>query len=177
MQILLEFPVFAVQWAHLLCSEPTRGARGVKSMLQTPHATALCSKVADDCLAWHCMQRAIMWFLQVAQLSIIISEAQIFRFFFPPFHFTALSPRCCSGNPRPPLALSGSAHLSSGHYKRNFLTCYKDGEFFFFFSLKMGSFTWAKQDHTFPTRDLTQELEHLMKNNRKITQPSLMRQP
>ena len=48
---------------------------------------------------------------------------------------------------------------------------------FFFFFLKMGSFTWAKQDHTFPTRDLTQELEHLMKNNRKITQPSLTRQP
>lgn len=132
MHILLEFPVFVVQWTHLLCSEPTREAREVKSMLQTPHATALCSKVADDCLAWHCMQRTIMWFLQVAQLSIIISEAQIFHFFFPPFHFTALSLRCCSGNPRPSLALSGSAQLSSGHYKRNFLTCYKDGEFFFF---------------------------------------------
>ena len=167
MHIPLEFPVSAVQWTHLPCSEPIREAREVKSMLQTPHATALCSKVPDDCLAWHCMQRTIMWFLQVAQLSIVIPEAQIFHFFFPPFHFKALFTA----------VLLRKSTTIPGAVWRCTSVFWPLEEKFLNLLTKMGSFTWAKQDHTFPTRDLTQVLERIMKNNRKITQPSLMRQP
>jgi len=47
-----------------------------KAWLQTPHATVHSSLVALAWFAWHSMQRSIMWFLQIAQLSTTISHAQ-----------------------------------------------------------------------------------------------------
>jgi len=44
--------------------------------LQIPHATVHSSLVADAWLAWHSMQRSIIWFLQIAQLSTTMSQAQ-----------------------------------------------------------------------------------------------------
>ena len=111
--------------------------------------------------------RTIMWFLQVAQLSIIISEAQIFHFFFPPFHFKA---------PFTAVLLRKSKTIPGAVWKCTSVFWPLQDKFLNLLT-KMGSFTWAKQDHIYPTRDLIQELEHLMKNNRKITQLSLMRQP
>lgn len=42
--------------------------------LHTPHATVHSSLVAEAWFAWHSMQRSIMWFRQIAQLSTTISE-------------------------------------------------------------------------------------------------------
>lgn len=41
--------------------------------LHTPQATVHSSLVAEAWLAWHSIQRSMMWFLQIAQLSTTIS--------------------------------------------------------------------------------------------------------
>lgn len=41
-----------------------------------PQATVHSSLVADAWLAWHSMQRSMMWLRQMAQLSTTISQAQ-----------------------------------------------------------------------------------------------------
>lgn len=45
-----------------------------KLTLQTPQATVHSSLVAEAWLAWHSMQRSIIWLRQMAQLSTTISE-------------------------------------------------------------------------------------------------------
>ena len=42
--------------------------------LHTPHATLQSSVEADELLAWHSMQRSMMWLRQMAQLSTIRSH-------------------------------------------------------------------------------------------------------
>lgn len=52
--------------------------------LQMPQATVHSSDVADAWLAWHSMQRSMMWFRQIAQLSTTMSHAHnatAFHFF------------------------------------------------------------------------------------------------
>jgi hypothetical protein len=44
--------------------------------LQMPHATVHSSLVAEAWLAWHSMQRSMMWLRQMAQLSTTMSHAQ-----------------------------------------------------------------------------------------------------
>jgi hypothetical protein len=44
--------------------------------LQMPQATVHSSLVAEAWLAWHSMQRSMMWLRQMAQLSTTISQAQ-----------------------------------------------------------------------------------------------------
>lgn len=45
-----------------------------KLTLHTPQATVHSSDVADAWFAWHSIQRSIIWFLQIAQLSTTISK-------------------------------------------------------------------------------------------------------
>lgn len=44
--------------------------------LQTPQATVHSSEDAEAWFAWHSMQRSMMWFRQMAQLSTTMSQAQ-----------------------------------------------------------------------------------------------------
>lgn len=47
--------------------------------MHTPQATVHSSLVADAWLAWHSMQRSIIWLRHIAQLSTTISENQRIR--------------------------------------------------------------------------------------------------
>jgi len=49
---------------------------GARLTLQIPQATVHSSLVADAWLAWHSMQRSMMWLRQMAQLSTTMSHAQ-----------------------------------------------------------------------------------------------------
>eukprot|EP00416_Gambierdiscus_australes_P045564 CAMPEP_0171092830 /NCGR_PEP_ID=MMETSP0766_2-20121228/37613_1 /TAXON_ID=439317 /ORGANISM="Gambierdiscus australes, Strain CAWD 149" /LENGTH=94 /DNA_ID=CAMNT_0011551143 /DNA_START=31 /DNA_END=311 /DNA_ORIENTATION=+ len=46
-----------------------------KAWLQTPQATVHSSLVWEPWFAWHSMQRSMMWFRQMAQLSTTMSQA------------------------------------------------------------------------------------------------------
>lgn len=92
--VLLELPFSVVERADLTSLQPARDAVEVESVLkwkdvniilylgqlirrltlQTPQATVHSSLVALAWLAWHSMQRSIMWLRQIAQLSTTMSR-------------------------------------------------------------------------------------------------------
>ena len=47
-----------------------------KAWLHIPQATVHSSEVTEAWLAWHSMQRSMMWLRQIAQLSTTMSQAQ-----------------------------------------------------------------------------------------------------
>lgn len=49
--------------------------------LQTPHATVHSSLVLDAWFAWHSIQRSMMWFRQIAQLSTTMSVRKKMKFY------------------------------------------------------------------------------------------------
>lgn len=93
--VLLEFPLPIVQRTDLARFEPAWDAVEVEGVLKghkiqsperinifsrplltlhTPQATVHSSLVAEAWLAWHSMQRSMMWFRQIAQLSTTMSS-------------------------------------------------------------------------------------------------------
>ncbi len=72
-----------MQWKWKAClskrvSNTVDGLKRPKGFptLQIPQATVHSSLVAEAWFAWHSMQRSMMWFRQMAQLSTTMSQAQ-----------------------------------------------------------------------------------------------------
>lgn len=92
--IFLEFPIAVVERANLAGLQPSRDAVEVERVLctmlvyvslrsnsqirtlQIPQATVHSSLAAEAWLAWHSIQRSMIWFRQMAQLSTTMSQAQ-----------------------------------------------------------------------------------------------------
>jgi len=73
--------------------------------LHMPHATVHSSLVADAWFAWHSIHRSMMWFLQMAQLSTTMSQAQRAT----AFHFLTSNRSVPPSAADPPAALEALA--------------------------------------------------------------------
>lgn len=79
-----------------------------KPTLQIPQATVHSSLVAEAWLAWHSMQRSMMWLRQMAQLSTTMSHAQRAT----AFHYASLAYRACPLRNDIPTFLTSNRFLS-----------------------------------------------------------------